>query len=209
MGRHGLPREFVAENHRERLIAGLAIAVAEHGYDAATVADITKAAGVSRRTFYRNFNDKQACFLAAFEIVVEQVGKGVADAVNPDDSWVDRVRAGMAALLCFFSHEPELARLCIVEPMNAGGDVAARYGDVLRSFVSAFQVDRPQLPGGPPVPESVEDAVIGGIASLLASRVSVGEADQLEALLPDLMRAAITPYLGAEEAQRLAGLRSA
>ena len=66
-GRHGLPRDFVVHNQRERLIAGLAEAVAEKGYGGTTIADITRHAAVSRRTFYEHFDGKDECFVAAFD----------------------------------------------------------------------------------------------------------------------------------------------
>ena len=72
-GRHGLPREFIAQNQRERIITALVDTVAERGYNATTVAHITKAASVSRRTFYEHFADKEACFLAAYEMVADHI----------------------------------------------------------------------------------------------------------------------------------------
>ncbi len=72
-GRHGLPPEFVARNQRERLIAGLAEAIAEHGYDGDPVARITRHAAVSRRTFYEHFADRDECFIAAYETVMEEL----------------------------------------------------------------------------------------------------------------------------------------
>jgi AcrR family transcriptional regulator len=64
-GRHGLPREFVVQNQRERIATALVDTVAERGYNATTVAHITKAASVSRRTFYEHFADKEACLWRA------------------------------------------------------------------------------------------------------------------------------------------------
>ena len=67
-GRHGLPRETVAASQRARMIDAMAAVVAEKGYAATTVADVVERAGVSRRTFYEQFADKEACFLAAYEV---------------------------------------------------------------------------------------------------------------------------------------------
>src|SRR5680860_204738 len=72
-GRHGYSREQVAHHQRERLIAGLAAAVAEKGYAAVTLTDIVRHAKVSRRVFYANFESKEQCFLAAFEVVVDHL----------------------------------------------------------------------------------------------------------------------------------------
>ena len=72
-GRHGLPRDFVAENQRERLLNGVVEAVAEHGYNATTIGKITEAAKISRRTFYEYFEGKEDCFLAAYEMIDDHV----------------------------------------------------------------------------------------------------------------------------------------
>src|SRR5262249_37936811 len=95
-GRHGLPPEFVARNQGERLIVGLAIAVAAKGYDATTVADIIGAAGVSRRTFYKHFDSKQDCFLAALGILAQNIRERVLAEAEAADQWPDRVRLALA-----------------------------------------------------------------------------------------------------------------
>jgi AcrR family transcriptional regulator len=59
-GRHGLPRDFVLENQRTRLLAGTARAIYDWGYSASTIEQITAAAAVSRRTFYEHFDGKEA-----------------------------------------------------------------------------------------------------------------------------------------------------
>src|ERR1700710_3245039 len=82
-GRHGLPREFVAENQRERLLNGVVEAVAEHGYNAATIGAITAAAQISRRTFYEYFRDKEGCFLAAYEMIDDHVRASMLAARGP------------------------------------------------------------------------------------------------------------------------------
>src|SRR3954469_22315863 len=86
-GRHGFSREQVAHNQRERLIAGLATAVAEHGYQAVTITHITKLAKVSRRVFYANFEGKEDCFLTAFEVVVGHIRELAGEAVEPISDW--------------------------------------------------------------------------------------------------------------------------
>ena len=67
----GTPRAEAEHNQRERLFGAMVAAVAEKGYEATTVADLVKLSGVSRSAFYRHYDDKQACFLAAVEAMVE------------------------------------------------------------------------------------------------------------------------------------------
>ncbi len=95
-GRHGLPRDFVVHNQRERLIAGLAEAVAEKGYGGTTIADITRHAAVSRRTFYEHFDCKDECFVAAFDTVTGQLRERVGAAYEAEDDWADGSAPGSA-----------------------------------------------------------------------------------------------------------------
>src|SRR5262249_59685210 len=119
-------REQVAHHQRERLIAGLAAAVADRGYAAVTLADITREAKVSRRVFYANFEGKEQCFLAAFEVVVGHLRELVAAAVAPQEGWPRQAIAATRAVLAFLASEPDLARLCLVESRGAGPTGAAR-----------------------------------------------------------------------------------
>ncbi len=134
-GRHGFSREQVAHNQRERLIAGLATAVAEKGYRAVTITDITKEARVSRRVFYENFEGKEECFLAAFEVVVGHIRELAAEAVAAIDDWPQRAIAAARAVLAFFADEPDLARLCLVESQAAGPAVSARFHEAVHEVV--------------------------------------------------------------------------
>src|SRR3954453_20112725 len=92
-GRHGLPREFITQNQRERIITALVDTVAERGYNATTVANITKAASVSRRTFYEHFSDKEACFLAAYDMVADPIRASMRAAAESFSDLPQQVRA--------------------------------------------------------------------------------------------------------------------
>ncbi len=105
-GRHRLPPEVIARSQRERLLEAAVRVVAEKGYGATTVADLTREAGISRTTFYAMFEDKEACFLAAYDNVAEALVKRVAAAYEAEERWPDRARAGLAALLEALAEEP-------------------------------------------------------------------------------------------------------
>ena len=114
-GRHGLPRDFVVHNQRERLIAGLAEAVAEKGYGGTTIADITRHAAVSRRTFYEHFDGKDECFVAAFDTVTVQLRERVEEAFKTEDDWADGIGAAGARL-----HHGQLQ--CVRAPRDVAAD---------------------------------------------------------------------------------------
>jgi AcrR family transcriptional regulator len=203
-GRHGFTREQVAHNQRERLIAGLATAVAEHGYAAVTITHITKAAKVSRRVFYENFESKDECFLAAFDVVADHVRELATEAAAPEQDWAHGAIAATAAILSFFAAEPDLARLCLVEATGAGPVIAERFRTAVDSaepYLAAGRAERGKSER--PLPETTEESLLGALASLASRKVTAGEADNLTDLLPDFAEFILTPYLGASEAASL------
>lgn len=190
-GRHGLPREFVAENQRERLLNGVVEAVAEHGYNAATIGAITAAAQISRRTFYEYFRDKEGCFLAAYEMIDDHVRASMLAAGDPAAPWPEQVEARLAALLDVLSRDLAVARFYLTEPLAAGGEISARYRDAMQLLAETL---RP--PGGPAGSdvEVRDQALMGGIATLIARRLNAGEPARLPELLPDLTALVLRPY---------------
>lgn len=203
-GRHGYSREQVEHHQRERLIAGLAEAVAEKGYAAVTLTDIVKHAKVSRRVFYANFESKEQCFTAAFEVVLSHLHELVAEAVAGVDGWPQRAIAATRATLSFLSSEPDLARLCLVESRSAGPAVTARFNEAVGEMAPLLQRGRAERPEAARLPDSTEDSTIGSLVSLAYRKVAAGEAEQLEDLLPDCAELVLLPYLGPAEATRLA-----
>ena len=205
-GRHGLPREFVAHNQRERLIAGLAEAIAENGYSGTTIAHITRAAAVSRRTFYEHFSSKDECFVAAYEAVMGELRERVSEAFDEQEEWPQAIKAGIGAMLEFLASEPNLARLCMVEALVAGPVVVERYDAAIQSFVPYFKEGRkgrsPEVLSR--LSPTTEEALVGGMVSLISRRIIAGKTAQLEKLLPDLVEFTLTPYLGSAEASKVA-----
>lgn len=203
-GRHGFSREQVEHHQRERLIAGLAEAVAEKGYSAVTLTDIVKHAKVSRRVFYANFESKEQCFLAAFEVVVSHLHELVAEAVAGVEGWPRQAIAATHAVLGFFAAEPDLARLCLVESRSAGPEVTARFNRAVGEMAPLLRRGRGERPEAARLPDSTEDSTIGSLVSLAYRKVAAGEAERLEDLLPDCTELVLLPYLGPAEATRLA-----
>ncbi len=204
-GRHGLSPEFVAQNQRQRLVAGLTEALYQVGYQKTTVSLIGERASVSKSDFYKHFQSKDECFFAAYEAAIERIRGEVVDAcaVHEESEWSPRVRDGIAALLNFLAGNPALASISLVEGLRAGRGVYDRYQAAVESFVPYLRQGAPRAPDGDLVPTATDEAVVGGIASLLGRRVLAGEAEQIDKLLPDVLEFALTPYLGAIEARRI------
>lgn len=204
-GRHGLSPEFVARNQRERLIAGLTQALYEVGYQKTTVSLIGQKAAVSKSDFYKHFESKDDCFVAAYDDTIDRIREQVVIGceMTGEEEWPYRVRNGIASLLELLSREPALASIALVEGLRAGRGVYDRYQAAVESFVPYLREGAPRAPDGDPVPAATDEAVVGGIASLLGRRVLAGEAEQIDKLAPDVLEFALTPYLGATEARRI------
>ena len=202
-GRHGLPREYVAQNQRERLLAALAECLEESGYDGTTVSSIGKRAGVSKSDFYKQFESKDTCFLAAYDDSVERIRAQVLAACGEGGDWAHGVFAALAALLDFLASEPAQAQLVLVEGLRAGRGVYDRYQEALQGFVPLLRDGAPTPNGGEPPPPATDEAIVGGIASLLARRVLAGETEKLGEFLPEIAEFALVPYLGAAETRRI------
>jgi AcrR family transcriptional regulator len=200
-GRHGLPRSFVSENQRERLLNGVVEAVVERGYNETTIGAITTAAGISRRTFYEYFEGKEDCFLAAYEMIDEHLRGEMLAAGDPTQPWPEQVRDRLAALLDALARDLAIARFYLVEPLAAGGEIAARYRDAMQLLAETI---RPEV-GPSDLNVEVRDQVLmGGISTLVTRRLKDGEASRLPDLLPDLVELVLAPYLGRDEARLFA-----
>jgi AcrR family transcriptional regulator len=202
-GRHGLPPEFVAHNQSRRLLASLIGIVAEQGYNGATITAITDGAGVTTRTFYKYFDSVEACYLAAFDAVVELLAERLEAAWGEAEEWPAQVRGALAAALGFFADSPDLARLLLSEPFVAGPAISRRYQEEIARAAPFLAQGRKLSAEGPSFPASTERGLIGSIASQVGRKVSAGEARGLPGLLGDLTQFALTPYLGAAQARRV------
>lgn len=187
-----------------RIVNGLALEASEKGYRAVTVADIVRRAGIARNTFYENFGSKEECFLAAQEFAMKSALEQVVETAGSIEDWPHRVEAGLAAFLAYVAREPALARTCMVEALAAGPASVRYYEESLQAFVSLFKLGRDVSPYGGELPETLEEALIGGIFWILYQRLLQDEVKRIEDLLPELLEFALAPYLGAQAARRVA-----
>jgi AcrR family transcriptional regulator len=197
-----LPPDLIRAIQRERLIVAMLNAAAELGYLETNVQDVIDRAGVSRPTFYEHFSNKEDCFLAAFDTSAERLRKNVEAAVRKGgDVWRDRVRYGLQALLRFAEREPDTARTIVVEARAASEAAVRRRVELMDDFARCLDAEaRELLPAPPPRTTVTAGGIIGGVESLLYSRLCKQEYDQLQALLPSLMYFVVLPYEGHEAA---------
>lgn len=192
----GIPLELRKAVQRERMLAAMLRAVTEMGYQEVVVKDVIERAGVSRPTFYEQFEDKEACFLAAIDAAATRMRDRIeAAASEGGPQWRGRIRAGVEELLRFVEAEPDAARALIVESRGAGPVGVLRHDDLLEHFARCIDAQvRGELTEAPS--QIAADGVVGGIASVLYTRLNKGELKDLDSLLPSLMYFAVLPYAG-------------
>jgi AcrR family transcriptional regulator len=200
-GRHGLPRSFVVRNQRERILSAVAYVTSAASYGEMSVEDIIVTAGVSRRTFYEHFKNKEDVFLAAYDAVAGRLVERVVEAVEAEDTFADQCSAGLRAFLEFVASEPAFGRMCLVEVLAAGPDAIKRRNDTMRAFAALIDHKAHELLDGKVPPPLTAETVVGGIYEVVYTRVLHGKIAELPALLPDLVYSSLLPYLGLEAAQ--------
>ena len=137
-GRHGLSPEFVAQNHRERLTAGMIAAIAEHGFRDAGVTQIAAAAGVSRRTFYDFFSSKEECYFDTYGLIEEHLFQIITESGEGRRSWTAKVRARVLVLVDTLGPNPDLVRFTLLAPPTTGGAALERQREFLRRLVGSL-----------------------------------------------------------------------
>ena len=190
-GRHGLLRSFVADNQRERILAAVAQAAAELGYAEMSVETIIARAGVSRRTFYEHFKNKEDAFLAAYDATVHRLATHVRRAYLQQTTALERLRAGIGAYLQFLATEPEVARMGIVEVLAAGPRALARRSDALRLFAEIVEDNIHQLVPSCRRPALTAQTIVGGIYEVVFSLILTERTAELADMTDDLLVAVL------------------
>ncbi len=195
-------RERVGEIQRRRMLTAMVEEAAERGAANVTVAHVVGRSGVSRRTFYEIFEDREDCFLAAFDDAIEQVAQRVVPVYRKQRQWSDGVRAGLTQLLGLFEEDPRLGRLLAVEALGAGPRALERRRRVVEILSEAVREgSRDARSDKEPSPLTAE-GVVGAVLSVLHRRLSVSKPSGLLDLVNPLMSIVVLPYQGRAAADR-------
>jgi len=181
----GRSRQETERNQRERLFAAVVATVAEKGYEATTVADLVELSGVSRSAFYRHFEDKQACFLAAVKAMVEPTLEqlGADDSAPPG---MERARQAFANLIETIVAQPAAAKMCVVEVYAAGAEGAALVDWMMESATEMAAALLEQVPERKGMPRELVRSIVGGIQKAIHKRLYRGQEQELLDLVPQL-----------------------
>ena len=191
---------------RRRLTHGVVEVVGEHGLEAATVGRVCEQAGVSRRTFYELFEDREECLLAGFDAEVQRLDEYVRAASCGLRRWHERLRSALESVLEELDAQPRLGRFCVIETARAGPRVLERRRRALDSLAVAVDAGRAEARAGSEPPSLTAQGVVAGAVSVVQARLLEPGGDSapcpLVELTGPLMAMIVHPYLGAAAARR-------
>jgi AcrR family transcriptional regulator len=197
-------KESVPASQRARMLDAVTRAVADKGYSRVTVGDVVAIAGVSRRTFYEQFKDKESCFLAAYETGTQAlIGNMVAASlsVDSDAHWREVLQVAIDTYVGTLADDPEFARTFLVDILGAGPEAVELRRRVFEQFVQQYVIlsrrAARQEPHLGEVPEIYLRALVGGIAELIQQHLLADDAETLTDLAPVLVQLVTSVIQGA------------
>jgi len=212
---NGVSRQgaHVIEMQRRRLLGAVVELACEGGVQAVSVATICARAGVSRRTFYDLFADRDDCLQVAFQDAVDTARNAVVQAVRDQydqgmpggqkaPGWTDSVRTGLSTLLSLLDQEPGMARLLILDGPGFGPKALEVRGRVLAEAALAIDRGRAEAKAGREPPPLTAEGTVGAVLSVIHTRLLQNDPHPLTQLTGSLMALIVHPYLGAAAARR-------
>jgi AcrR family transcriptional regulator len=187
------------ESRRQLILAAMVRVVGDKGYKDTSVADVIEEAETSRTTFYKYFEDKHDCFLAAYEMLVEQVFEEILANCDGGQPWLARVTTGLSTIVDLFAVDPALARTAVVEVAAAGSEARQLHWDAIARLTKYLDPGR-ELAPGKELPENISLMSAGAVSGLIFDELLAGRAAELPARLPDLLFAMLVPYMGPQAA---------
>ena len=169
------------QEHRGRLLRGMAQSVAEKGYAETTIADVVREASVSRRTFYEQFGDKAECFIALYEAASHNVLQVLRDAIDPAHGWEEQLERALAAYLGAMASSPVLMRTLFTEILALGPEGLEARRRVNRELAD-YMVAVVNQGGTQRVSPELAMAVVGGIHELVLQAIEEGRVARLAEL---------------------------
>jgi AcrR family transcriptional regulator len=192
-----VPWDIGRRSQRQRILAAMAASCAEKSYALTTIADIVSGASISRATFYKHFENKQACFAAAAEGFVDDLRDAALAERRPQQPLAESLSDMIGAVLERLVAKPALAKLLLIEAPYVDLEIVQSSRDLVVGALSAE--------AGPARGSADPEIAFGRAKLLIADYLAADKADQLPSLLPELLYIALLPYRGQEAALHEAG----
>ncbi len=182
------------ELRRQPILEAMIRVAGRKGYPATSVGDVVAEAHASRATFYKYFDDKNGCFLAAYELAVDRILAAALEGCGRAGPWPEPARKSLAAIIDLFARDPELARTAVVEVVAAGDEARRQHWAALGRLGRLLDEERRSR--RPRLPPNTALMAVSGVAALIFDELREGRAAELPRLLPELEFALLVPFVG-------------
>ena len=183
-GAHGLDREGVRRDQRERLQRAMIELIAEKGYPAVRVVDLTRLARVSQPTFYGLFADREELLLSAYDEIAARAATLIGRSFAGEGSYQERLLGAIAGVAELAVAEPDSVSLLLLGALGAGPGALEHRRLVLLSLErsigreeSATEEDGENL---------TPKAIIGGVREVVAARLRERRGEEIPGLAPQM-----------------------
>lgn len=194
---------YLSQAHRARLLDATVAVLVEDGFEGFTARTVSARAGMSSKTFYDLFSGREDCALAAFDRGAMDLAAVVVPAFESRQEWVERVRAGLTALLGELDRDRTMARFVFVVALGAGAGVIERRAAVLEVLARVIDEGRRgESRAAGELPALTAEGVVGSVVGVIYARLLRGDPPPLSELVGPLMASIVLPYLGPEAAAR-------
>src|SRR5262245_61650892 len=204
--REMLPTAVREDHRRDRIITAAIDVFAERGFRGTTVDDLVAASEVSFGTFYGLFEGKDDCFLQVSERVLSEGLERIVEQVPPDELWAVKAVGALRSLVELIAEDPMRARVALIEARTGPPEALSGYQEMVDMVITLLAKGRDGSETACTLSPTLEEAIVGGVVWLLHQQLLSEDPESIEATFPELVDIVIGPYVGAEEAERLATL---
>ncbi len=205
--RESQPRRFIVHNTYEQIQLAAVRVVARKGYQSTSVRDICAEAHISARSFHEHFSSKEEAVFSGVEAGVDRVMGFCQEIYRASRSWPDAIWDGMRAYVEWTENEPAFARTGIIEMLSAGPAAL----ELMRSLMDAFSIFL--QPGyallDPAAAGSLDQPVIQNFFELIYMHIAERSEQSVAAIMPDLVRTILTPFMGPQATEEFVARRQA
>jgi AcrR family transcriptional regulator len=191
--------------HRSRLAVAFSKAVGEHGYAHVEIATVARYAGLTVADFDKQFTSVEQALLAAQEAFLGGLWLDIEAACEGAGRWPEKVRDSVAAVIDSLVEASAVARVFAIEAPGASLAAAERQFAALNRLAEVLRAGRRHYPRAAGLPDSTERALLGGTVSIVCEHLLAEDPQAIPLLRAQLVEFLLSPYLGGEEARRVAG----
>jgi AcrR family transcriptional regulator len=181
---------------RERLLESVLLVSGELGYEQITVKQVIERAKTSRATFYKNFKDREDCFVQAYGEASEWLYRRVLGLARRQPTWREGLRVGLAELLEFCANQPETAKALFLEAHAAGGEALVQHDRLMERLAEVIDGARGEAGSRPSPPPTTSSFLVGAIDTLISAKLANGEAKKAPEALPGILHFVVMQYYG-------------